>query len=85
MTLPRSFSKTKIWHNAFHYYLCFQINKKSKIKKREFVGSLGACTVKHCFCGEEITTKNSTQRGDHILTKCNHFPSKFAKELEMGL
>lgn len=57
MTLPRTSSKTKFWHNACCCYLYFKINKTSRIKKRRFMGSLGTCITKDCFCGEELSTK----------------------------
>lgn len=57
MTLPRTSLINKVWHNACHYYLCFKINKNSRLKKSTFMGSLGTCIARDCFCGQEISTK----------------------------
>lgn len=85
MTLPRTFSKTKFWHNACYYYLCFKISKNNRIKKRGFMGSLGTCIGKDCFCSEAISAK--TQHREETISWQNAiaFPNKFVKELERGL
>lgn len=62
MTLPRTSLINKVWHNACHYYSCFKINKNSRLTKRMFMGSLGTCIARDCFCGEEIAQKLKTER-----------------------